>query len=539
MHRRAKDKHRRDKSPAPPTPEADQALGRGGGIYLALIAFLAGAAVMIVELAASRTLAPHFGNTLDTWTAVIGVILFALAVGYYGGGTLADRRPTPSTLLNLVSAAALFVLLVPLFTRWLTPAPASDGRQLDLLWGPVTVTLLLFAAPAALLGAVAPFAVKLLSLQTSNHRVGTSAGTVSMLFTLGSVLGTFAAGFVLIPLLGIKTIYLVVGISLAVAAALGYTGLLGIRSLPAAASILAVAAVFSTAAQAGAQPRAPHVVFQTDTYYHRISIMRVNAPDGRGVTFLLTDGAPQGAQADTGERLVYAYNRYVRLERLFCPRIERAAFLGGGAYSMPQAVSDDHPAARIDVVEIDPELEELGRRWFRLDDYRGRLRPVTGDARRFLAAGDGDYDLIFGDVFRGRQTIPPHLATREFFELIKRRLGDEGVYMMNLMGAVEGPRSRLFSCMAATLQEVFPELYVFATYPDTPRSQLQNLVLVAPKKSHGWTKNDLITRAAGDEGLAQMAANLVEPAEIDLTAATVLTDDFSPVEYLAAGQMRQ
>ncbi|MBN1910243.1 MAG: fused MFS/spermidine synthase [Pirellulales bacterium] len=493
---------------------------------------------MIVELTASRVLAPYFGNTLYTWTALIGVILLALSVGYYAGGAIADRYCRVTVLLHLVTAAALFVLLVPVLVGWVLPTLAPESHAVDLVWGPLSAALLLFALPGCLLGTVTPFAIKLLSLRTQNERVGTWAGTVAMLSTVGSVLGTFVAGFVLIPSLGVKAIFLVVGVSLAVAAALGYSGLLAMRSLPRAALILMVSVVFSMAAQVSTPPPADNVVFQTDSYYHRISIMRMNAPDGRGVTFLLTDGAPQGAQADWGERLVYAYNRYVRLEQLFCPRIERAAFLGGGAYSMPQKLSDDHPAALIDVVEIDPKLEELGRRWFRLDDYQGRIRPVTGDARQFLAAGGHEYDLIFGDVFRGRQTIPPHLATREFFELVKRRLDDDGVYMMNVTGALEGPRSRLFSCMAATLSEVFPELYVFAPHAPLPRSQLQNLVLVAPKRPRGWKQKDLVSRAAGDPRLEKMTANLVDPTEIDLSTATVLTDDFNPVEYLAARQMR-
>ena len=75
--------------------------------------------------------------------------------------------------------------------------------------------------------------------------------------------------------------------------------------------------------------------------------------------------------------------------------------------------------------------------------------------------------------------------------------------------------------------------------PAPPRNQLQNWVLVAPKEPRGWTKSDIVARAAGDDGLRKMAANLVDPAELDLAAATVLTDEFSPVEYLAAQQLRQ
>ena len=108
-------------------------IGGVAGVYVCVMAFLAGAAVMTVELTASRVLAPFFGNTLYTWTAVIGVILLALSVGYYVGGALADRYPTVRVLLHLVSAAALSVLLAPILTGWVTDALAPEGREVDIV----------------------------------------------------------------------------------------------------------------------------------------------------------------------------------------------------------------------------------------------------------------------------------------------------------------------------------------------------------------------------------------------------------------------
>jgi spermidine synthase len=494
---------------------------------------------MIVELTASRVLAPSFGNTLYTWTSLIGVVLVALSVGYYAGGRLADRYPTPKTLLHLISAAALCVLAVPVLSGWVVAMLASEGQDVDLILGPLYAALLLFAVPGCLLGTVTPFCIKLLSQQTHNSRVGTSAGTIAMLSTVGSVLGTFGAGFFLIPAVGTRSIFVVVGLCLAITAVLGYGGLVGARwrSLGSAGLVLIVAAGLGLTSQLASEPVAANVVFQKDTFYHRISVMRMQAPDGRGVTFLLTDGAAQGAQADEGERLVYEYNRFYRLERLFTDSIQRALFLGGGAYGTPECLADDHPGAVVDVVEIDPEIERIAREFFQLDDYEGRVRPVVDDARRFLAASSEPYDLIFGDVFRGKQTVPPHLVTREFFELIKRRITDDGVYMMNVIGALQGPRSRLFTSVAATLEDVFGEIYVFVVRRNRPADQPQNLVMVAPKQCRNWNKADLVEKA-GSDALAKMAGNLVDGNLYNLSGATLLTDDFCPVEYLVACQLR-
>lgn len=518
-------------------PEANM-IDRAAGVYISVVAFLTGASVMIVELAASRVLSPHFGNTLYTWTALIGVIMIALAAGYYAGGRLADRRPQPMLLLHLISAAAACVLIVPALALKVTASLAPEGEQVDLLWGPLTAAMLLFALPGCLLGTVTPFAIKLLSLRSENERVGTSAGTVSGLSTVGSVLGTFGAGFVLIPSMSIRTIFIVVGLTLAVAAALGYAGLLGtkMRSLPAAALVLVGGFFLSIVAESSEAPRPPGTVEQIDTYYHQIRVTRREGYNGKRITTIYMDQAAEGAQYEGSGDLVFTYTRFYRLEKLFVPEMERAAFLGGGAYSMPEALVDDHPGAVADVVEIDPAVEQLGRRYFRLDEYDGRVAPVVGDARSFLWSTEERYDMIFGDAYRGQQNVPSHMVTKEFFELVRRRLADDGVYMMNLIGALRGSQSRFFASVHQTLLEVFPEVYVFATAPAFPELA-QNLILVAPVRQLELSEEELVRRSGEDEALASMAGTLVPEDLIDTSDGTVLTDDFNPVEYIVARQL--
>ncbi len=518
-------------------PEPDL-IDRVAGVYISIIAFLTGASVMIVELAASRILSPFFGNTLYTWTALIGVIMIALSVGYYAGGRVADRYPTPLVLLHLVSAAAAFVLLVPALASSVTASLAPEGEYVDLLWGPLTAAILLFAVPGIMLGMVTPFAIKLLSLRTENERVGTSAGTVSMLSTFGSVLGTFGAGFVLIPSMGIRTIFIAVGVTLVIAAALGYAGLLGVRyrSMSAAGLVLVSGLLLGLVAESNEEPLGDNVVFRADTFYHRIEVERRQVYGGKNRLFVYMDRAPEGAQVEGGGELIFGYTRYYRLEKLFCSQIKRAAFLGGGAYSMPEALVDDHRGSVAYAIEIDPMVEEVGRRFFRLDQYEGRVRPVAGDARHFLYANREPFDLIFGDAYRGQQNVPHHMVTKEFFELVRNRLTDDGVYMMNLIGALEGSMSRLFASVAATLHEVFPDLYVFATLSRFP-TLTQNLILVAPKRPREFDLEALVERAGEDEELEQMVRNLVPDDAIDLTGATVLTDDYNPVQYIIARQL--
>lgn len=522
---------------AAPATGPDGLGSRVTGVYVAAVAFLTGASVMIVELAASRVLSPFFGNTLYTWTALIGVIMVALATGYYVGGRIADRAPRLPVLLHLVAGAAATVLAVPMLASSVTSGAAPEGQQPDLLWGPLWAALSLFALPGCLLGTVTPFAVKLLSLRSENERVGTSAGTVSGLSTVGSVLGTFGAGFVLIPSVSIRTIFIVVGATLAGVAALGYAGLLGggRRSPKAAAALVVVAGLLGVGSWQSAEAMPDDVVFRQDTYYHRIQVLRHEG--ARGVIYELhLDNTSEGAQAEDSGDLVYAYTRYYKLERLFCPQMRRAAFLGGGAYAMPEALADDHEGLVVDVAEIDPVLEEVGRRYFRLDRYQGRVVPHVLDARAFLAGSRERYDLIFGDAYRGEQNVPSHMVTREFFELVRRRLGDDGVYMMNLIGGLQGDRSHFFRAAAVTIREVFPELYVFATAPAFPELA-QNLILVAPRRARNLTEEGLLELAGEDRELRYMARTYMPEAAYDLRGGRVLTDDENPVEYIIAKQL--
>ncbi len=523
---------------APPASGSGEGVGRVAGVYVAAVAFLTGASVMIVELAASRVLSPYFGNTLYTWTALIGVIMVALATGYYAGGRIADRAPRLGVLLHLVAAAAAMVLAVPMLATAVTSGVAPEGQQPDLLWGPVWAALALFALPGCLLGTVTPFAVKLLSLRSENERVGTSSGTVSGLSTVGSVLGTFGAGFVLIPSMSIKTIFLVVGATLAVAAVLGYAGLLGAgrRSTKAAAALVVVGGLLGFGSWRSAEAMPEDVVFRQDTFYHRIQVFRHEGDRG-AIIELHLDDTSEGAQAEDSGELVYSYTRYYRLERLFCPAMRRAAFLGGGAYAMPQALSDDHEGLVVDVVEIDPALEDVARRYFRLDRYRGRVVPHVGDGRTFLAGSRERYDLVFGDAYRGEQNVPAHMVTREFFDLVRRRLTDDGVYMMNLIGGLEGDRSHFFRAVAATIREVFPELYVFATAPAFPELA-QNLILVAPRRARRLTGERLLDLAGEDREVRYMARTFMPAGAYDLRGARVLTDDFNPVEHIIARQLQ-
>ena len=183
--------------------------------------FLCGGVLLGVEMAASRVLAPYFGNSLFVWAAIIGVILGGLAAGYWLGGTLADRFPSPLTLAAIIAAAALAVLAIPLLDRQVIEAVLAwdPGARLD----PVLCTAILFLPMAVLLSAVGPIAVRLQA--DALQRVGRTAGRTFAISTAGSIAGTFVTAFWLIPELGVEQLFVFGAAALfATAALVGLAG---------------------------------------------------------------------------------------------------------------------------------------------------------------------------------------------------------------------------------------------------------------------------------------------------------------------------
>jgi hypothetical protein len=164
--------------------------------------FVAGAASLAVEMAASRLLAPYFGSSLFVWANLIGLILLYLTVGYYVGGMLADRRPYSWVLYSITMIAALLIGTVPMIAHpiltWAlnTFTNTSPGS----FYGSFVSVLLLFALPTSLLGCVSPYAIRL----SVDHvgRTGSVAGRLYAVSTAGSIVGTFVPVLILLPDIG-------------------------------------------------------------------------------------------------------------------------------------------------------------------------------------------------------------------------------------------------------------------------------------------------------------------------------------------------
>jgi len=318
--------------------------------------FVTGASILIIEVVGVRVLSPYYGNTIFTVSSVISVILLALSSGYYAGGKFADRHPSLQWFFGIILVSGLVLLVFYGLGTIILPLLSS---KLSISLGPLVSAVLLFLLPALLLGTLSPYAVKLQSVYFPEQGVGSVAGKIFFWSTLGSIIGSLLAGFVLIPRFGIDRILIGNGVLLFV---LGLVPLLvlGLGRKPFYGTLLAFAVALGGAWFAGHYERR-NVVYSRDGIYQKITIYD-DSFSGRPVRFLQQDqnseGAGEGAMfldSDDPRDLVYVYTRYYSLYKIFTPQVENALMIGGGAYSVPKALLRDLPTARIDVVEIEPK----------------------------------------------------------------------------------------------------------------------------------------------------------------------------------------
>jgi predicted membrane-bound spermidine synthase len=176
---------------------------------LRAIVFICGAALMALELVAARVLAPALGNSIFVWGSVISVVMLALSLGYWVGGQLADRVSAARALSPLIAGAGLLTVLAPLIAAATLPWAADLGPRL----GSLAASTAIFFLPALLLATVSPLAVRLVA-SDGLERIGRSAGSLYAISTAGSIAGTLATAFWLIPALSLSPLIVAIGFTL-------------------------------------------------------------------------------------------------------------------------------------------------------------------------------------------------------------------------------------------------------------------------------------------------------------------------------------
>ncbi len=485
---------------------------------LEMTVFVCGALVMIYEIIGSRIVSPYIGTSTYVWTSLIGVILAALSLGYWLGGKIADRKPDLKILASVIflagGAIAATILFKDVFLSFIARSP------LILEFKSVVAALLLFAPASVLLGFVTPYAVKLkmLSLEDS----GKTVGRLYALSTVGSIFGTFLAGFVLIPFVGsTRTLYLI-GFSL-VALSL----ILAPFALTKANLTILILFVFGISATElqGWFLFKMNDLRDIDTEYNRVQIFTTtDETGGRKVRALAID--PYFIQSKMyldSDELASEYAKYYHLVRHFKPDFQTTLLIGGAGYSFPKDYLKTYPDKQIETVEIDPQMTEIAKKYFNLQE-NPNLRIVHEDGRIFLnRARENKYDAVFLDAFGSLFSVPFHLTTIEAVAEINRVLKTDGVVIFNVGGAIKGKAAGFLNAELATYKQIFPQVLLFKVRPERPDEDVQNLIIVALK-----SKNT-INLTSSEAEISRLLENIYN--QPIMLKTPILTDELAPVEY--------
>ncbi len=463
---------------------------------LELIAFLAGAGVMVLEMVGARLMAPYLGSSILVWTALIGVVLASLSLGYWLGGKAADRQPSRRKLGLLLFCAASTVLLIGLGHRAVLGLVGSYGLSLQV--AALVGAGALFAPASILLGMVSPYIIRV-AIESRGVTAGHSGSLIGRFFaisSLGSILGTFLGGYFLISWLGSGIIIYFLAALLMLVSALSFgPRKLGWFLLPVLGLALCMTLALRGQEALEKQARAGRV--ELDSRYSHMEIVDVKDADGKRMRYLLTGPrlVHSGMDTQNPDALMLNYTRYYSLAWHLRPGAENMLVLGGGGYSVPKYLLSSRlpegPFKRLDVVEIDPGMTQAAYDYFALKDDP-RLHVYHEDARMFLnrfaqdAANGADlpregYDVVMGDVFGSAYSIPFHVGTVECARLIKDSLKPDGIYITNIISGVEGDAGKLFRGLYASVSAVFPEVRVFLTSDTADGRAVQNIMLVAFK----------------------------------------------------------
>jgi predicted membrane-bound spermidine synthase len=484
------------------------------------IAFVVGAASLGTEIAAARLLAPYFGASTIIWANTIATVLVALSAGYWLGGKLADRRADLRGLCAVVLVASLLLALVPFvadpFLR--LSVNALGSLSVGGFAGSLAAVLVLVAVPVMLLGTVAPY-VSRLSVRSVSE-TGRTIGNLYAISTVGSLVGTFLAALLLIPTIGTHRTFIVFALALALVAVPGL-GVWRFGIVPLAVG----GALAIPPAAIGAGVAHGRVIYATETQYQYARVVQFPS----GVRWLqLNEGVAVHSLYRPGTFLTNGYwDDFLVLPfaaRSGPPAVasappRRIAILGDAAGTVARAYGHFFPSTRVDAVELDGRLTDIGKRYFHLSGPR--LHLYTADARPWLQASGARYDAIFLDAYR-QPYIPFYLVTRQFFASARAHLRSGGTFVVNV-GHLPGS-SALEKVVTATLRAVFP--YVVRDRVSADNSLL--LASTAPLSASSMLAAHARVPLALQGLLAATSGRLGTP----LGGGAVYTDDRAPVEWL-------
>lgn len=489
---------------------------------LEIVLFIVDAIYMILELIASRLLAPYFGSSNLIWTSIIGIILLSNSVGNFIGGKIADKDSSKSNLKLILKVSAIVVLIIPFIHEFVLRLTSSMISSIKI--GAIISAILLFFIPSMLFGFFSPIIIKLKMNDLEN--VGIISGRIYAIATIGSLTGTFLGGFLLLPILGSsQLLFILAAILFLLVLVVGEIDIK--KDLIFVIIFVILSGTFfyffnywnkeqGVAVISGSN----NAIVSYDTQYGRVCIYNTENGNESYRTLLVGKGHESATyiNEDKYNDLVYEYTKYYDLMFESSKDIKNTLMIGGAGYSYPKYYISNYSDKSMDVVEIDEDITKIAKEYFYLDklikdynlDNNNRLGLIAEDGRTYLNKNNKKYDAILNDAFAGESPAAT-LTTIEAAQKIYNSLTNNGLYLSNIISSIDGEDAYFIKAEVNTLKQVFKNVYV------VPCTDYNNFELV---------QNNMVV--ATDDTLT-----LANSVSLDIPSDTIiLTDNYCPVDSL-------
>ncbi len=482
-----------------------------------VLAFLTAGSVLVMEIVATRLLAPYLGVTLQTYTAIIGTVLAGISLGAYSGGRLADRRD-PHTLLGPILIVGGSLVLASLGVLRIVGSRVGSGS-----FGAVMLAGAAFLLPAGVLSMVSPTLIKM--SMASVDRAGREVGRIEALGTAGAIVGTFVAGFVLVARLSSPAILIGEGAFLIVLGSVVWAVLGRKRADQSAPQTSAIVGALVAVAIGGGTATLKDNKCEYESRYFCVNItVDESNPNGR---YLNLDTV-QHSYVDLSDptRLEFSYVRGIAAgiaAKYPGTTPLQTLHVGGGGFTLPKFLDATRKGSTNVVIERDPGLVKLDEKYLGLK-LGGGLTSIAGDGRIVVRQQpDRTFDVVIGDAFGG-EWVPWHLTTIEFVRDVRRKLRPGGLYALNI---IDYPPSRFVRAEVLTISKVFRNVAVASSTEGFADASGDNFVVYASDEplpldaiSAQINSTDRWVVRSGPELTRWFAGSLP------------LTDSFAPVEQL-------
>ena len=478
---------------------------------LEIIVFLSGAIGMGLELIAARVLSPYVGSSNVVWTSIIGIILASMSLGYWLGGKQADKDASINKLSHILMLAALSTSIIPILETIVVKGLA--GVLDNLVIAAIICAIIVFSIPSFVLAMISPFAVKIKSKE--DNEIGSLSGRISSLSTIGSIVGTFLMGFILIPNIGVSNINI------------GVTLLLILMSILAKEEkdkkyiystifLVCIMLILILFGKIVFKLNNPDIILDTDSQYSRIWVKQIESKQAKYKTLQVDTGLESYIDSETGE-MGAKYLKYYDLFEYFNKDAQNTLLIGGAAYTYPIHYLQKYENKKIDVVEIDNKMTQIAIEQFGLNIKDDRLKIYNQDGRSFLNYSENKYDTILIDAFKGINA-PFELTTYEAITNAKNMLNENGIVLTNIIASIEGENSKFIEYEYSTYKAVFDDVKIFMV-ASKDKVDKQNLILVGIK---GNPEKDETKYSEYEQYLN------MEVTEFE-TDKQIVTDDFAPI----------